>query len=48
MVFAIIIEVFSTIVSINKNIRSIISEWEKTYLDDKAAAEAAAKKVTKP
>jgi hypothetical protein len=31
MAFAIIVEVFSTILTVNLNIRSIIQEWEKGY-----------------
>jgi hypothetical protein len=36
VVFLIIVEVFSAIMSVNRNIRSIISEWEENYNKEKA------------
>jgi len=38
VVFLIIVEVFAAIVSVNKNIRAIIHEWEQKYLKEKDAA----------
>lgn len=38
VVFLIIAEVFSAIMSVNRNIRSIISEWEENYKKEKDAA----------